>query len=59
MGQNVSRLEKATHAMSAVPGLKPSSNDAALLPLWLDVVRTGFTESSRLQGMLMAAGHGA
>jgi len=45
--------------MSAVPGLKPSSNDAALLPLWLDVVRTGFTESSRLQGMLMAAGHGA
>ncbi|KAF9353394.1 hypothetical protein BGX34_011586, partial [Mortierella sp. NVP85] len=59
MEQIASRLEKITQVMTAVLELKPSANDATLMPLWLDVVRAGFIESSRLQGMMKAAGHGA
>ncbi|KAG0362438.1 hypothetical protein BGZ54_008630 [Gamsiella multidivaricata] len=59
MDQIVSRLEKITQVMSAVLELKPSANDATLMPLWLDVVRAGFVESARLQGKMKAAGHGA
>ncbi|KAF9940856.1 hypothetical protein BGZ65_005879, partial [Modicella reniformis] len=59
MEQIMSRLEKITQVMSAVLELKPSSNDATLMPLWLDVIRAGFVESSRLQRMMKAAGHGA
>ncbi|KAI7821666.1 NUC173 domain-containing protein, partial [Gamsiella multidivaricata] len=50
---------KITQVMSAVLELKPSANDATLMPLWLDVVRAGFVESARLQGKMKAAGHGA
>ncbi|KAF9397097.1 hypothetical protein BGX21_009265 [Mortierella sp. AD011] len=57
--QVVSRLEKITQVMSAVLELKPNANDATLMPLWLDVVRAGFVESARLQGLLRAAGQGA
>ncbi|KAF9179181.1 hypothetical protein BGZ51_007162 [Haplosporangium sp. Z 767] len=59
MEQIVSRLEKVTQVMSAVLELKPNANDATLMPLWLDVVRAGFVESSRLQNRMKAAGHGA
>ncbi|KAI1310281.1 hypothetical protein EDD11_003750 [Mortierella claussenii] len=57
--QIVSRLEKITQVMSAVLELKPNANDATLMPLWLDVVRAGFVESARLQGIMKATGHGA
>ncbi|KAG0090513.1 hypothetical protein BGZ92_002771 [Podila epicladia] len=59
MEQTVSRLDKITQVMSAVLELKPNSNDATLMPLWLDVVRAGFVESSRLQHIMKTAGHGA
>ncbi|KAF8932831.1 hypothetical protein BGZ58_006769 [Dissophora ornata] len=59
MDQIASRLEKITQVMSAVLELKPNTNDATLMPLWLDVVRAGFVESARLQGIMKAAGHGA
>ncbi|KAG0225324.1 hypothetical protein BGX31_007682 [Mortierella sp. GBA43] len=59
MEQTVLRLEKITQVMSAVLELKPSSNDASLMPLWLNVVRAGFVESSRLQAMMKTAGRGA
>ncbi|KAF9317418.1 hypothetical protein BG003_000804 [Podila horticola] len=57
--QTVSRLDKVTQVMSAVLELKPNANDATLMPLWLDVVRAGFVESSRLQHIMKTAGHGA
>ncbi|KAF9305440.1 hypothetical protein BGZ74_010204 [Mortierella antarctica] len=59
MEQIVSRLDKITQVMSAVLELKPNANDATLMPLWLDVVRAGFVESSRLQHIMKTAGHGA
>ncbi|KAF9581243.1 hypothetical protein BGW38_001802 [Lunasporangiospora selenospora] len=55
--QNAQRLAKITHVMKAVLELKPNANDATLMPLWLDVVRAGFVESSRLQELMMAAGN--
>ncbi|KAI9242028.1 MAG: NUC173 domain-containing protein [Podila humilis] len=58
MEQIVSRLDKITQVMSAVLELKPNVNDATLMPLWLDVVRAGFVESSRLQHIMKKAGHG-
>jgi len=45
--------------MGAVLELKPSSDDVALMTLWLDAARAGFIEPSRLQGMMTAVGHGA
>ncbi|KAG0310884.1 hypothetical protein BGZ99_010502 [Dissophora globulifera] len=57
MDQIASKLEKITQVMAAVLELKPNSNDATLMPLWLDVVRAGFVESARLQAIMKAAGH--
>ncbi|KAF9429858.1 hypothetical protein BGZ94_009186 [Podila epigama] len=59
MEQIVSRLDKVTQVMSAVLELKPNANDATLMPLWLDVVRAGFVESSRLQKLMTTAGGAA
>ncbi|KAG0050943.1 hypothetical protein BGZ83_004275 [Gryganskiella cystojenkinii] len=59
MEQIASRLAKVTQVMTAVLELKPNANDATLMPLWLDVVRAGFVESSRLQKLLTVGGHAA
>ncbi|KAF9573066.1 hypothetical protein EC968_009026 [Mortierella alpina] len=59
MDHIMSRLAKITQVMSAVLELKPNANDATLMPLWLDVVRAGFVESSRLQDLMRAGGHAA
>ena len=48
MEQIASKLEKIARVMSAVLKLKPSANNASLMPLWLNVVRPGFIESFRL-----------
>ncbi|KAG0206664.1 hypothetical protein BGX28_001912 [Mortierella sp. GBA30] len=55
----ISRLAKITQVMRAVLELKPNANDATLMPLWLDVVRAGFVESSRLQDLMTVASQSA